>query len=177
MKNYVSMLVIAFSCFLFSCNTKPEGGISATTQKNLDAMHGVTKTFETSDFSKLGDFIAQDAVDHSGEHGDIKGLDSMKAAFTKEAETMGDMKSEVIKELADDDYVMSWMNFTAKYKTDGKDHKAGDMISMKSIEVAKFKDGKAVEHWNFMEPGDVMKMMGSMPMPMPMAADSTKAKK
>jgi hypothetical protein len=30
---------------------------------------------------------------------------------------------------------------------------------MTSIEVSKYKDGKAIEHWNFMEMREVMKMM------------------
>ena len=34
---------------------------------------------------------------------------------------------------------------------------------MKSIEVAKFKDGKAVEHWGFMDMQDMMKMMPPQP--------------
>jgi predicted ester cyclase len=171
------MFAVALGCYcLSSCNSKPEGGLSATAQKNLDAMHGVTKCFETADFSKLGDYIAVDAVDHSGDNGEVKGLDSLKVAFAKDAAVMSDMKTEYIKELADDDYVMSWEHFTGSYKVDAMGHKAGDKFDMKTIELAKFKDGKAVEHWTMMEPGDVMKMMGSMPSPMPMAADSTKKK-
>ncbi len=46
---------------------------------------------------------------------------------------------------------------------------------MKGLEVSRFKDGKAVEHWTLMEPGDVMKMMSSMQQPkMAMPADSMK---
>jgi hypothetical protein len=50
---------------------------------------------------------------------------------------------------------------------------------MKVLELAKFKDGKATEHWSFMEPADVVKIMSSMQpqMSMPMPADSTKTKK
>ena len=177
MKKYLSMLAVAVVCCCLSCNNKNEGGISATAQKNLDAMHAISHSFETKDFSKLGDYIAADAVDHSGDKGDIKGLDSMKAEFTREEAQMGDQKSEIIKELADDKYVMSWMHYTSVMKTDGMGHKAGDTIDMKVLEVAKFADGKAVEHWAFMEPGDVMKMMGAMGQPMSMPADSTKMKK
>jgi predicted SnoaL-like aldol condensation-catalyzing enzyme len=54
-------------------------------------------------------------------------------------------------------------------------HKAGDKIDMKVMEVARFKDGKAVEHWSLMEPADMMKMMGNMQQPMAMP-DSAKKK-
>jgi predicted ester cyclase len=177
MKKNLTILAIALSCFCISCNSKTEAPVSAATQKNLDAMHGVTKAFETSDFSKLGDYIAQDAVDHAGENGDLKGLDSIKAEFAKSNAQMGSQKSETIKELADDEYVMSWMHYSEVMKTDGMGLKAGDTLNIKTLEVARFVDGKAVEHWSFMEPRDVMKMMASMPKStMPMSVDSAKKK-
>src|SRR5450432_2004796 len=159
MKKFLTMAALALSCYCISCNTKSESSLSPAAQKNLDAMHAVSNTFETKDFSKLGDYIASDAVDHSGENGDVKGLDSIKAAFVKEMAGFDNMKTETIKELADDEYVMSWERVTATFKVDAMGHKAGDKFDMKDIEVAKFKDGKATEHWSMMEPGDVMKMM------------------
>src|SRR6187399_614931 len=98
----VTLLVI----FCISCNTAP--GPSAAAKKNLDAMHGVTQCFDTKDFSKLGDYIAEDAIDHAGENGDVKGLANMKAAFEKMVADNETSKTEVIKEIADDEYVMSW---------------------------------------------------------------------
>ena len=46
------------------------------------------------------------------------------------------------------------------------------------MEITKFRDGKAVEHWAYMEMAEMMKMMGQQgaPPPPPMAADTTKAK-
>ncbi len=73
MKKYLPVLAIVCICQSISCTSKVEGGLSPTAQKNLDAMHAITQTFETKDFSKLGDYIAADAVDHSGDNGDIKG--------------------------------------------------------------------------------------------------------
>ena len=177
MKKYLSVFAIASTCYCISCNTKSEGGLSPTAQKNLDAMHGVSASFESKDFSKLGDYIAADAVDHSGDNGDIKGLDSIRAAFVKEDAGFDNMKTEYIKDLADDEYAMSWEHFTGTYKTDMMGHRAGDKFDLKSIEVAKFKDGKATEHWSMMEAADVEKMMAAMQAPaMPMAKDSTKKK-
>lgn len=179
MKKYVSLLTIGVICFCTSCNTKTEGGLSATAQKNVNSMDSVTKSFETKDFSRLGDFIAADGVDHAGEKGDIKGLDSMKVEFAKSVAEFDNQQTEIIKQLADDDYVMSWERYSGTYTKDGMGHKAGDKLDMKVLELAKFKDGKATEHWSFMEPADVVKIMSSMQpqMSMPMPADSTKTKK
>ncbi len=74
---------------------------------------------------------------------------------------MAEEKAEVIRELADDDYVMSWIHDKGKYKTDGEGHKAGQTFDMESVEVAKFSNGKITEHWTMMQPNDVMKMMAS----------------
>ena len=173
MKKLLSITAIALMCFCVSCNNAGKGGLSATAQKNLDAMRGVTKCFDTKDFSKLGDYIAEDAVDHAGEQGDIKGLANMKIEFEKMTAGIDNPKSEVVKELADDDYVMSWMRFTGTLNTEMMGMKAGDKYDMTAIEVAKFKDGKAIEHWTFMQPSDMMKMMGSMPPPPSLATDTT----
>lgn len=175
MKHLSVLAITLLACGIACNNNKSEGGLSATAQKNLDAMHGVTQCFDSKDFSKLGDYIAADAVDHSGDKGDVKGLDSIKAGFVRWSATVDNPKTEVIKELADDEYVMSWLRSTGTVKEPSMGLKAGDKIDMKSVEVAKFKDGKAIEHWSMMEPSDVVKMMGNMQQPMA-PADTTKKK-
>ncbi len=169
MKKFLFILSTGFIVLLSSCGGKKEGGMSATAKKNLEAMRNITKCFDTKDFSKLGDYIAADGVDHSGEQGDIKGVENMKAEFTKMVAAYKDSKTEVMKELADDEYVMTWQRYTGTLTADQMGMKAGDKFDMTAIEVAKFKDGKATEHWSFMQPADMMKMMGpgmnTMPMP------------
>lgn len=176
MKKMLFIPVIAFCLFLASCASN-SGGLSPAAQKNLDANHGVQKAFETKDFSKLGDYIAEDAIDHAGEKGDVKGLSNLKSEFEKMAAMTENDKMEVVKELADDEYVMSWSRYSGKMKTEGMGMKPGDAFNMGAIEVTKFKDGKAIEHWSFMDMADMMKMMPPMPpagaMP-PMPMDTTK---
>lgn len=175
----IVVIISAVSMLMFSsCSPKNEGGMSDTAKKNLAASQAISKCFETKDFSKLGDYIADDCVDHAGEKGDIVGLANMKAEFEKMITMFSEMKSEVVKELADDEYVMSWMRFTGKINQDMMGMKAGDSFTSESMEVSKFKDGKAVEHWTMMEPKEFMKMTGGeAPPPPPMeekpAKDST----
>jgi len=160
MKKLLMILFAGSFLIITSCNSKKEGGMSAAAKKNLDAHHAITKCFETKDFSKLGDYMAEDAVDHAGENGDVKGLANIKAEMEKMMSASENMKGEVIKELADDDYVMSWMRYTGTMKMDMMGMKAGDKFDSKSMEVSRYKDGKAVEHWTLMEPAETMKMMG-----------------
>ena len=173
MKKLLFVPAALLGIFFISCNNNAAGP-SATTQKNLDAMHGVQQAFDKKDFSKVGDYIAEDAVDHAGEQGDIKGLANIKAQFEKWAAGSENDKSVTTKEMADDDYVMSWAKYSGTSKTASMGVKPGEHFEMEAVEVCKFKDGKITDHWSFVNPKNMMKMMGNMQQPMPMPADSTR---
>ena len=177
MKKLLIVMPVALCIGLVSCSDKGGGGMSDAAKKNLDAMHAVQKCFETKDFSKVGDYVAQDGVDHAGPNGDVKGVANIKAQMEKMAAMTEGDKTEIIKELADDDYVMSWGRYTGTVKTADMGMKPGEKMTMETIEVCKFKDGKATEHWTMMEMKECMKMMPPMPgkpMDQPMADSSKK---
>ncbi|HEY6062454.1 MAG TPA: ester cyclase [Chitinophagaceae bacterium] len=170
-------LFIIFSagciCLLSSCTSKKEAGdgMSDKAKKNLAASHIVNDAFMTGDVSKIDDAVAADFVDHT-DMGD-KGRDSLKAMITTMKKTMADMKMKMIKEVADDDYVFSEMEFTGT--SNGEMGMPKGPYDMHGIEVVKFKDGKAIEHWEYMRNDDVMKMMKMMaPPPPPAPMDTTK---
>ena len=171
-------LAFAFSaavlCLLLSCNdANHEGGMSEKAKKNLENSKAIAKMFETGDFSKAGDHIASDAIDHSTPQGETKGLDNMKAVFAQFSSMATNAKNDVVKEIADDDYSMIWLkqSWTAKVDDPMMRLKAGEKGNMESIEVCKHDaDGKIKEHWSFAAMADVMKMMPPMP------ADTSKTK-
>jgi predicted SnoaL-like aldol condensation-catalyzing enzyme len=150
-------------CFCMSCNNANTDGSTSKdsrVQKNLEANHVVIKAFETGDVSGLDSVIADDYVDHT-DRGDKKGRDSLKAMVSWVRSMNKDMKADIIKEAADDDYVFSWMTLSGDH--DGTMGPKGP-FKMKAIQVTKFNnDGKAVEHWEYMEPAEMMKMMGQTP--------------
>ncbi|HYM93197.1 MAG TPA: ester cyclase [Chitinophagaceae bacterium] len=166
MRKIFAFLAAGVLFFCLSCNSKDSGGMSAKAKKNLEAAQAINKMFETGDWSKIGDYIASDAVDHAGMSGDVKGLDSIKAELAHYNDMMTDMKNETVKELADDDYVFQWQKESSTMKVDAMGMKAGSRNSFDAIEVSKFNsDGKVTEHWSFVNYTDMMKMMpqqGSM---------------
>ena len=168
-------LFTVFACLLFiftACKNDNKIASSADTsmaQKNLEASHIVNKAFETGDASMIDSAVASDFVDHS-ERGDV-GRDSLKAMITSMKKEFPDMKMETIKELADNDYVFTMMRFTGT--SNGAMGMPKGPYDMHAIQVVKFKDGKAVEHWEYMQPGEMMKMMAPMNKN---SADSTKKK-
>ena len=168
--------VIALSLLISCSDTKNEGGMGEKAKKNLENSKAIAKMFEKGDFSKAGDHIATDAVDHSGPQGEVKGLDAMMAMFKQFSEMSTDAKNEVVQELADDNYSMIWLkqSWTAKVDDPMMGMKAGEKGNMESVEVCKHNaDGKITDHWSFASMADMMKMMPQQQMP---TTDTTKAK-
>jgi predicted ester cyclase len=156
MKKIVFATMLATICF-YSYGQK--SSMSSTALKNLATARAVAKMFESGDYSKAGDYIAVDAVDHAGMQGDVKGLDSIKAMFNQVSSMMGNFKNEIIHELADDEYVFQWMKETSTAKVDAMGMKAGQTVTMSAIEVTRFNNGKIAEHWTFVNMADAMQMM------------------
>lgn len=168
MKKTLASLAAVAGFFLISCTAKKdEGGLSGAAKKNLEVNAAIAKCFETKDFSKLGDYLAEDFVDYAGETGPVKGVAENKAAFERMVADLDSSKSVIVRALGDDEYVMSMMEFSAVMKSDKMGMKAGTRVNTKAIEVTQFKDGKAIAHWTYMEPAEMMKMMGGMPPPPP----------
>ena len=159
MKKLPLLLSVGSLCMLASCNSdnKSSGNNNAQGEKNLAAFHAINKAVESGDMSKIGDYIAADGIDHAGENGDVKGLDSIKAQLAMVHTMAKDMKTEIIKELADSEYAFVWERYTGN--SDGNMGMPKGPYNVTTLHVAKFKDGKSTEHWEFMQPADVMKMM------------------
>ena len=173
MKKFLFIIFVAASWFLSACTEKAatSGGMSDAARKNLDAFHAVDTAFQTGDLSRIDSVVASDFVDHTPK-GDL-GRDSLKAMITM-MKNAGTMKSETKKVFADDEYVMAWMRWTGTSDGSLPDMPAGP-YDMSGIEVVRFKDGKAVEHWAFMDARELMKMMGQqMPAPSPTSTDKAK---
>ena len=172
MKKFLFIISSAAICFLSACNEKDSasGEMSETARKNLDAFHAVDNAFQTGDISRIDSVVASDFVDHMPK-GDYN-RDSLKTMITM-MKNAGTMKSEIKKEFSDDEYVMAWMHWTGTSNGSIADFPAGP-VDMNGIEVVRFKDGKAVEHWAFMDARDMMKMMSSMPAPAPTSTDKAK---
>jgi predicted SnoaL-like aldol condensation-catalyzing enzyme len=146
-------------CLLGACNTpQTASNDQSMAQKNLDAVHIVNKAFETGDVSHIDEAVAADFVDHT-DMGD-KGRDSLKAMIVQMHKSGMVMKMETMKEVADNDYVFEMMRYSGT--GDGVMAPAGP-YDMRAVEVVRFKDGKGVEHWSYMDAADIKKMMSHGP--------------
>jgi len=166
MKKFFFVAFAGLLCTCNSCTSKTDTATSGNSdkeqqQKNIAASDVVTNAFQTGDVSGLDSVVADDFVDHT-DQGDKKGRDSLKAMVNMIRANFKDMKTEKLGDAASGDYVYSWMRYSGT--SDGSMGMPKGPYSMSAIELAKFKDGKAVEHWSFMDMRDMMKMMPQPPM-------------
>ena len=170
MKKYLLMITAGLATAFSSCNNekkneenKPaESKANPVIEKNLEAVHNINKFFETGDVSLIEKSIAIGAIDHAGPNGDLvaTNMDSVKAYFVKMRNGFEMSKMEMVKEWADEEYVVQWMKYSGTSKEAATGVPAGQKFeNAYDVHINKFKDGKSVEHWEFMQPGDLMKMM------------------
>ena len=176
MKKTLFAALAGIICICFSCNdaaTTDKG--SDARQKNIAASEMIDRAFLTGDVKAIDSAVTDDFIDHT-DQGDKIGRDSLKAMVTMIRKNFPDMKIEKVKELADDEFVFSWMKYSGT--SDGSMGMPKGPYTMNTIEVAKFKDGKATEHWGFVNAQEMMKMMGGQGHDMGNmnSTDTTKAK-
>lgn len=156
--NSLRYLIIGAAVLLFAgCSEKKETNVSAVIQKNINAMRGIVDCFDKRDFTKLGDYVAEDCFDHYGDG--LKGLAAMKAEYEKWVTYSENTRIKIITEMATEEYAIVWIRFEEKMKQDVGDMHTGEVYEKTDIEVARLKDGKVVEHWTFIEPSEMNKIM------------------
>ncbi len=160
MRNLFFVAVIASA--LIACDsgsTVKSANMTDKAQKNLQASHAITDAFKTGNVAAVDSFVADDYVDHT-DQGDKRGKDSLKAMITFVHNNFTDMKMETLRELADDEYVFEWVRYS------GNSNGAAGMpvgpYDWHGMEIIKFRDGKAIEHWAYVDPQEMMKWMGQM---------------
>lgn len=165
MKKLTILLLTVVAIAGISCKSNEAGGLSEKAKKNLEANANIKKGYVAGDYSKMSDYIADDIVDHSGGKGEVIGRDSVIAMMKYYHDLMAVTKFEVVKELADDEYVFSWTKVTGGM--------GGKTTTISNLDVTRFKEGKAVEHWIFMDPNEMMQMFTP---PQPSTSDSVAVK-
>lgn len=155
------VFVSLIGSLLLSCEVKKTDNTdNDAKEKNLTAIAEINKAIKSGDVSKLDQYIAADAVDHASPVGDVRGLDSIKSMISK-VHTMGtNMQMQDLRTVADGEYVFQWMRLTGTTASADMGMPAGSNYDINAVQVSKFANGKLVEHWEFMQPADMAKMMG-----------------
>jgi predicted SnoaL-like aldol condensation-catalyzing enzyme len=142
-----------FSFFAFSQN-----------DENLAHNKEIYKAIETGDMSKIKDYIDKDAIDHGGGANgrDVQGGDSIIAMLSTIHNSFTDLKMDVVADAAKGDYVFTLVHLTGTTTANpGMGFPPNKKMDSKSVDVVKMKNGKAIEHWQFVDPNEMMAMMGN----------------
>lgn len=171
MKRSFILGLFSMGAILFACNDKATTDTTATTgsaadngKEMMESNRKVLTAIETGDSATLRQYIADDAVDHGGgEHGaDMKGPELIKS-LADVHNHITNLKFEVQQEAANGDHLFSLSRMTGTVKDPVWGMPAGMQCDMTSVDVIKIKDGKMVDHWSYMNPADMMKMMPPPP--------------
>lgn len=166
MKKLFCLAGISIPLLLVSCtdtatttSTGSDSTVTSQTEKNKDINRAIIKAIEKGDSAAIDTLIASDGVDHAGPHmTDVKG-DSLKRMLSHMHNDVSDLKIDIDQDAADGDYVFTWGTMKGTTTNSNMGMPANTKVDMKSVDIVKFKDGKAVEHWSYMDPKDMMKMM------------------
>ena len=174
MKNKILFLGAGlFACtILFSCSNPAEQAKKDNTEINKTAMTQIYSAFNTGNTADLANVVQADVVEHTPDP-NIKetGIEGVKKAIEMYRSSFPDLKMEVLSMTAEGDVV------TTQYKMTGTNTGAmGEMpatnraMDIAGVDIIKFKDGKATEHWGYSEEMKMMEQMGMMhdPAGMPM---------
>jgi predicted ester cyclase len=184
MKKFIFIPAFALVCLIYGCNTHGStdtgtgGTDTAYINKIKDFNVAVYKGFSNSDLSIFDTaHFTPDVTDHSMGPKDVVGLDSVKASLSKMFSQMKDLKFDIISQSVDGDVSMIWSRMRGTSTSPASGFATGTPIDMLSVDVLKFKDGKVSEHWGYMDPNDMMKMMPPSPPKMPMMDSAMKKMK
>jgi predicted SnoaL-like aldol condensation-catalyzing enzyme len=158
MKQILFAMSASFCFFLIAC-TNNNGG--SGNDKNLSTSRDIFKGIETGDTTKLSS-IAPDAVDHAGPNGEVTNGDSIKAMLAQIHNHVKDLKIEILNDASSGDYVYTWNKWTGTALDSSMGFPANQPFNTTGVDIVKFRDGKAVEHWGFLDQKEVNAMRAQM---------------
>jgi predicted SnoaL-like aldol condensation-catalyzing enzyme len=157
MKKIFFALAAAVCFFLVACNNTGSSG----NDKNLSTSRDIFNGIETGDTTKFTS-IAADAVDHAGPYGDVTSGDSIKGMLAQIHNHIKDLKIEIINDVANGDYVYTWNRWTGTALDSSMGFTPNQPFNTTGVDIVRFRDGKAVEHWGFVDQKDVIAMRAQM---------------
>jgi len=165
---FLSALLLCFVIAFNSCNQNP-GAENQTTpalskeQVNKQAYLEIVKAFETGVTDSLGKYVAENTVSHNEPMPGVTstGLQQMKDVIALYRKSFTNIKMQYYHVIAEGDMLYahgSWSgNNTGEYMGMPATNKA--VSNVEFVDILRYENGKAAEHWAV---GDWIKMMAQM---------------
>jgi len=158
-------IVLASLLFVFMGN-------SVHSQNDPDKLKSdimkVYDIFNSYSYDKLGEYIDDNFIEHSPDPGQKQGLSGLKEEFESLHKGFPDYKMTV------NDIIINSTGDKAAVLFTWTGTNSGEMMGMKptnkpvnvqGIDYLYFKNGKATEHWGYMDTNMMMQQLGLMPSP------------
>lgn len=134
---------------------------------NIEGYTSVMTMINSGKMDDIGKFVADNMVEHQKMSPDQKdGIAGMKEMMTEMRAAYPDFKFTVHEITADTNMV--WARFTMTGTNSGPMMgmpATNKQISVDGVDVLRIENGKAVEHWGYMEEMKMMQQLGMMPPP------------
>ena len=134
-------------------------------EQNVEVVKKIMTMFESGNFDGLESLMAENAVDHQTMPGiEATGREGFKAMVTAMRTAFPDIHSHVddIIDAGDKVVIRSTMHGTNTGEMMGMPP-TGKSITAQSIDIIRFENGMAVEHWGITEELQMMQQLGLIP--------------
>ncbi len=138
---------------------------AAMLEKNKMATQKLMDAFATGNMDSVSNYIENTYTEHSPNPPGITstGIQGMKDASNFYRSAFPDMKMSSISLLAEGDLVVAHFNVKATNSGPmGTMPATNKSIDVSGVDIYKFANGKAVEHWGYFEESKMMTQLGMM---------------
>lgn len=174
-------LLLLFICSFFGlmgCGQKQKTMVSNEGQ-NKEVTEKIIKAFDEGNVNALDSFITKESIDHAEMPPGIKskGLQAVKDMCIMQKKAFPNMKTTINSMVADGDTVMVYTTMEGTNAGSFMGMPAtGKPIKVEGVDIIRFLDGKAVEHWGVYDNMKLMQQMGMMPQNKGMTSSDTAIK-
>jgi steroid delta-isomerase-like uncharacterized protein len=156
----IVIAMISFSCFSLANATDTEDANLALMKRFY------TEVVNQGNIDLIDDLCHENFIEHEESPGLAPNREGVKQWFRMIRAAFPDLKFEVDFMLAKDDKVVTYLTMTGTHQGTFMNMPAsGRKIRVNTVDIVRFKDGKAVEHWGVTDSGTMMQQLGAIPEP------------
>lgn len=161
---FTTSLLFVFAAIMLMAFVRPLED-TETEKKNLAlSKKFYEEVFNKGNFALIDEMLAEGFVEHEVFPGLPEGKEGVKQFFTMFRNAFPDLHAKTEMMIAKDDKVVSYIIITGTHKGEFMGMAATDKkINVKGIDIVRFENGKAVEHWGVTDSMTMMQQLGMMP--------------